>query len=295
MTESDTETKKKKRSVKKAADTAAPAEKPATEAKTAAKARAKPKAKSSAAQPRTAAKEEIKKEEAKKPEGETDEPHLHKPVPEQFVADLKAFAEALTANPPILEQIREVFEYHLVDPLDRKTFPKIVNAMSMILGSQATMVVMTATHVNNPAFFEDVLEVTKDDEKARNAVWILQHLTAIYGNRVQQAYSLSSGTMDEDWHTIDVNTFKREGEQSFYQISLNLTQYNGNVCEIKMTPDSAFQLIAILAEEIGENIPAEFIDEELVKKCRENNDKFYKKFYGGADSQKKDEDPVGYA
>lgn len=275
------DTKKKKRTVKKTTPKGEEAPKAAPKK---AEAKTSPK-------PRT-----VKNEEPKKQEDEASaEPKLHKPVPEQFVADLKAFAEVLTANPPILEQIREVFEYHLVDPLDRKTFPKIVNAMSMILGSQATMVVMTATHVNNTAFFEDILAVTKDDEKVRNAVWVLQHLTAIYGNRVQQAYSLSSGTMDEDWHTIDVNTFKREGEQSYYQLSLNMTLYNGTVCDIKMTPDSAFQLIAILAEELGENIPYEFIDGELVKKCRENNEKFYNKFYGDAGEEKKEDDPAGYA
>jgi hypothetical protein len=281
------DTKKKKRTVKKTSPKDAA---PKSAAKSA------PKAEKDAAEVKAAKQHTVKKEEPKKQEGESQtEPKLHKPVPEQFVADLKAFAEVLTANPPILEQIREVFEYHLVDPLDRKTFPKIVNAMSMILGSQATMVVMTATHVNNTAFFEDILAVTKDDEKVRNAVWVLQHLTAIYGNRVQQAYSLSSGTMDEDWHTIDVNTFKREGEQSYYQLSLNMTLYNGTVCDIKMTPDSAFQLIAILAEELGENIPYEFIDGELVKKCRDNNEKFYKKFYGDAGEEKKEDDPAGYA
>ena len=235
----------------------------------------------------------VKKEEPHEDTAGT--PALHKPVPEQFITDLRCFADIVTGNPAIIEPVREVFEYHLVDPLDRKTFPKIVNAMSMLLGSQATMVVMTATHVNNAAFFEDLIAVTDKDEKVRSALWTLQHLTAIYGNRVQQAYSLSSGTMDEDWHTIDVNTFKREGEQSFWQVALNLTLYNGSTCDIKMTPDSAFQLVGILAEELANNIPAEFVDEALVKKCRKNNEAFYTKFYGGSSGEKKDEDPAGYA
>ncbi|HJJ48641.1 MAG TPA: hypothetical protein O0X39_06615 [Methanocorpusculum sp.] len=290
MTDTQPDIKKKKQTVKKTEDNIPKVPKSAENKE---KAKAEPKDEPRTDAPKTE-KHTVTNEESKKAESEI-EPKLHKPVPEQFIADLKAFAGVISANPPVLEQIREVFEYHLVDPLDRKTFPKIVNAMSMILGSQATMVVMTATHVNNTAFFEDILAVTKDDEKVRSAVWILQHLTAIYGNRVQQAYSLSSGTMDEDWHTIDVNTFRREGEQSYYQLSLNMTLYNGTVCDIKMTPDSALQLISILAEELGGNIPVEFFDSELVKKCRENNEKFYKKFFGDEDGEKKEEDPAGYA
>lgn len=278
MTDSDTskkDTPKKKRAAKK---TAEPAAEPGQKHIPASK---------------TITKDEPKEEQSD--DAGNNEPVLHKPVPPQFIADLKAFADVLTANPALIEPVREVFEYHLVDPLDRKTFPKIVNAMSMLLGSSATMVVMTATHVNNPAFFEDILATAGKDEKVLGAVWTLQHLTAIYGNRVQQAYSLSSGTMDEDWHTIDVNTFRREGEQSFWQIALNMTLYNGTTCDIKMTPDSAFQLISILAEELAHNVPREFVDEALVEKCRKENTDFHEKFYADSAGEKKEDSPAGYA
>lgn len=234
--------------------------------------------------------------------GEQSEPERpHKEVPEQFLKDIALFAEILEKTPTLLDPIREVFEYHLVDPIDRKTFPRMVNAMSMLLGPSATMVVMTACHVNSAAFFEDLLYAVKD-EKSRGTVWIIQHLTALYGNRVQQAYTLSSGTMDEDWHTVDVNTYKREGESPYWIVDMNMMLYSGKKSRIKMTPDSIFQLVEILAAELGKNIPIENVDPCLVKKCEENFRIFYEKFYGaklqGENSEtagEKEEHPAGYA
>jgi len=226
--------------------------------------------------------------------------HPHKAVPEQFLNDLALFAHILEKTPALLDPIREVFEYHLVDPIDRKTFPRMVNAMSMLLGPSATMVVMTACHVNSAAFFEDLLYAIQD-EKSRDAVWIIQHLTALYGNRVQQAYTLSSGTMDEDWHTVDVNTYKREDENAYWIVDMKMMLYSGKESQIKMTPDSIFQLVEILAAELGRNIPVENVDTGLVKKCEENFTIFYEKFYSAKKSEETDnsdgqeEHPAGYA
>ncbi|MDO5846014.1 MAG: hypothetical protein Q4Q04_03725 [Methanocorpusculum sp.] len=230
----------------------------------------------------------------KPPEKTEDTPH-HKDVPDQFIKDLNDFAAILEATPTLIDPIREVFEYHLVDPNDRKTIPKIVNAMSMLLGANATMVLMTACHVNAAAFFEDLLYAVKDNEKAKAAIWIIQHLTSLYGNRVQQAYTLSSGTMDEDWHTIDVNTYRREGETPTWTIDMKLMLYDGTQSHIRMTPDSAFQIVEILLTELAHNVPVEQVDDALVKKCRENCTDFYEKFYGGKNEEKEDEHPAGYA
>ncbi|HJJ34539.1 MULTISPECIES: hypothetical protein [Methanocorpusculum] len=229
------------------------------------------------------------------PQPEEQPNDTHKPVPEQFLTDLGSFADILETNPAILEPVREVFEYHLIDPIDRKTFPKLVNAMSMLLGANATMVLMTACHVNSAAFFDDLLYAIKDD-KQKSAVWIIQHLTSLYGNRVQQAYTLSAGTMDEDWHMIDVNTYKREGDTPLWILNLELVLYNGTETKITMTPDSAFQLIEILSAELAKNIPKENVDEGLITKCEKNFTAFFEKFYGCKEEEKKtDEHPPGYA
>ena len=179
----------------------------------------------------------------------------------------------------------------------RKTFPKMVNAMSMLLGPAATMVVMTGCHVNSAAFFEDLVFACKGNDKAKAAIWIIQHLTSLYGNRVQKAYTLSSGTMDEDWHTIDVNTYRREGENPVWTIDMIVNLYNGKDSHIRMTPDSAFQLVEILMAELSNNVPVEQVDAGLVEKCKENCKNFYDKFFGGADEEAEEveEDPAGYA
>ncbi|HKM41916.1 MAG TPA: hypothetical protein VJY43_05050 [Methanocorpusculum sp.] len=231
-----------------------------------------------------------------KPEEQTDQiDQIHKPVPEEFLKDLGALAEIFENNPDIIDPIREVFEYHLVDPIDRKTFPKTINAMSMLLGVSATMVLMTACHVNSAGFFENLLFSIKD-EKQKAAVWILQHLTSLYGSRIQIAYTLSIGTMDEDWHTVDVNTYRREGDTPIWNIEMNMMLYDGTETKVRMTPDSAFQLVEILAAELANNIPKENIDEALITKCEKNFTAFYEKFYSDKDSRKNDnEHPAGYA
>ncbi|MBE6515691.1 MAG: hypothetical protein E7Z71_03225 [Methanocorpusculum parvum] len=243
----------------------------------------------------SAAPAEEKTEEVKEQLEEGQTPH--KKVPEQFLKDLDEFAAILEANPPIIDPIREVFEYHLIDPIDRKTFPKMVNAMSMLLGPAATMVVMTGCHVNSAAFFEDLVFACKGNDKAKAAVWIIQHLTSLYGNRVQKAYTLSSGTMDEDWHTIDVNTYRREGENPVWTIDMVVNLYNGKDSHIRMTPDSAFQLVEILMAELANNVPVEQVDAGLVAKCRDTCKAFMEKFYSGADEEdtEGEEDPAGYA
>ncbi len=233
-----------------------------------------------------------------KTEEQTEEEQTpHKKVPEQFLKDLNEFAAILEANPPIIDPIREVFEYHLIDPIDRKTFPKMVNAMSMLLGPAATMVVMTGCHVNSAAFFEDLVFACKGNDKAKAAIWIIQHLTSLYGNRVQKAYTLSSGTMDEDWHTIDVNTYRREGENPVWTIDMVVNLYNGKDAHIRMTPDSAYQLVEIIMTELANNVPVEQVDTGLVAKCRDTCKSFMEKFYGGSEEEEEDteEDPAGYA
>jgi len=234
-----------------------------------------------------------KEEKVPKPEEQTDP--AHKPVPEEFLRDLGLLAEIFENNPEIIDPIREVFEYHLVDPIDRKTFPRIINAMSMLLGVNATMVLMTACHVNSAIFFEDLLFAIHDD-KQKAVVWIMQHLTSLYGNRIQQAYTLSAGTMDEDWHTLDVNTYRREGETHLWTIEMNLLLYNGTETKIKMTPDSAFQLVEILSSELAHNIPKENVDETIIKKCKKNYTAFFEKFYKCKDDERDDDEhPPGYA
>lgn len=210
-------------------------------------------------------------------------------VPDAFVRDLKTFGETIRKNPAIVDQIRDVLEYHLVDQTDRRMFSRIVNAMTMVLGHSSTMVVATACHINAAPFFEDILKHTGDDEDKRTAVSVLQHLTALYGNRVQEAYALSVGTLDEDWFTADINTYRREGEQ-YWMIDLFLSQYNGKTAHLKMTPESLFQLTMILVSE-ARKLPADALDPNLIARYADEVAAFENRF-----SMKRDDGaPPGYA
>ena len=217
-------------------------------------------------------------------------------VPDPFLADLARLSTILDGNPGILEPICNVFEYHLVDPIDRKTFSRLVNAMSVLLGPPAAMVILTACHVNTVSFFEDLFSTVRDDPKYRSAIWCLQQLTSTYGTRVHEAYSLSTGTMDEDWHTIDINTYKRESDLPSWVIDMRVSQYSGESTTIKMTPDSAFQLVDIIMMELMKYVPSEQVDPDLVARTRKHYREYYEKFYGKLKTKPGDDDhPAGYA
>jgi hypothetical protein len=210
-------------------------------------------------------------------------------VPDAFIRDLKAFGESIRKNPGLIEQIRDVFEYHLVDMTDRRTFSRIVNALTMILGHSSTMVVATACHINAAAFFTDIKKQAGEGEEETEAIAALQHLTALYGNRVQEAYALSVGSLDEDWFTADINTFRREGEQS-WMIELFLAQYNGTIAHLKMTPESLFQLALIMMNEV-KKLPAEAFDQEMIGRYEDDIQSFATRFALKPD----DGAPPGYA
>lgn len=210
-------------------------------------------------------------------------------VPDAFIRDLKTFGESIRKSPELIEQIRDVFEYHLVDMTDRRTFSRIVNALTMILGHSSTMIVATACHINAAAFFTDIKKQIGDDEEEIEAIAVLQHLTALYGNRVQEAYALSVGSLDEDWFTADINTFRREGEQS-WMIELLLAQYNGTIAHLKMTPESLFQLTLIMMNEV-KKLPAEAFDQEMIGRYGDDIQSFAKRFALKPD----DGAPPGYA
>jgi hypothetical protein len=210
-------------------------------------------------------------------------------VPDAFIRDLKVFSQSLKKNSAIIEQIRDVFEYHLVDQTDRRTFSRIVNALTMILGHGSTMVVATACHVNAAPFFDDIKKLVGDDADEMNAISVLQHLTALYGNRIQEAYALSVGSLDEDWFTADINTYRREGDH-YWMIDLYLGLYNGKSTQLKMTPESLFQLTLIMMNEV-KKLPAEAFDPELISRYSDDIQSFAKRFSVRRD----DGAPPGYA
>ncbi len=210
-------------------------------------------------------------------------------VPDAFIRDLRIFGESIRKNPGLVEQIRDVFEYHLVDPTDRRTFSRIVNALTMILGHNATMIVATACHINAAPFFEDIRANIEDNEEQHQAISVLQHLTALYGSRIQEAYALSVGLLDEDWFTADINTYRREGE-AYWMTDLSLALYNGTHIHLKMTPESLFQLTLIMMKETGK-LPPEAFDPDMTARYGDD----IRSFAGRFIPKKDDGTPPGYA
>jgi len=219
----------------------------------------------------------------------------HKQIPENYIKDLGELAKVLETDPSIIKSIREVFDYHLVDPLDRKTFPRIVNAMSMLLGSKVAMVVILACHMNAPAFFDDLNHATRNNQKVREAIGVIKYLASIYGDRILRAYTLSAGTVDEDWNSLDINTYKREGDDPLWFIDLKIALYNGVESNIKMVPNSAFQFIGILMKELLDKVPSDQIDPELIENYRDIVSAFNGQFYFDDGKEKNNNHPEGYA
>jgi len=217
-----------------------------------------------------------------------------KGITDNYINDLEELARVMEANPSIIPLIREVFEYNLKDPIDRKTFPRIVNAMSMLLGSKVAMVIMLGCHLNSLVFFEELDDSTKNNAKLCKATNLIKHLTSIYGDRIQHAYTLSAGTVDEDWNSLDINTYKREGEDPLWLIDMKISLYNGTETTIKMIPNSAFQFIAILMKELIDKVPNDQIEPELIENYKELVSEFNGLFYFD-DEKEKNNHPEGYA
>ncbi|MCP1662687.1 MAG: hypothetical protein D5R99_05220 [Methanocalculus sp. MSAO_Arc1] len=211
-------------------------------------------------------------------------------VPEEFIRDIRVFGEMIHKNPGLVEQIRDIFEYHLVDATDRRTFSRIVNALTMVLGHNATMIVATACHINAAPFFDDLQKHVDDDEKdEQSAISALKHLTALYGGRIQEAYALSVGVLDEDWFTADINTYRREGDL-YWMTELQMALYNGTDMHLQMTPESLFQLTLIMMKE-ATKLPAEAFDPELIARYEDDIRSFASRFV----NKKDDGAPPGYA
>jgi len=218
----------------------------------------------------------------------------HAIIPDNYIRDLGELAKVLKEKPAIIDSIRVVLDYHVVDPIDRRTFPRIVNAMSMLLGPNVAMAITLVCHLNTPAFFDDLQDATKNKPHLQEAVDIIKFLSSIYGDRLQRAYTLSSGTVDEDWSSLDLNTYKREGDEPLWLIDMKVSLYNGEDARIKMIPNSAFQFLGILMKELVEKVPSDQVDPELVDNYREVLFEFAE-IYHMDEIKEKNNHPEGYA
>ena len=191
--------------------------------------------------------------------------------------DISELAAILSENPGVEQQVREVIEYHLKESVDRTTLGKVYGGLEILLGEGAARITENSCTRNGKNFL-DVIKKEGEGVAVDKALPFLQHLTALYGNKMEEAHDLS-GEIPEDWRSGAVNLYRKEEEEVWF-IEVDLTQYNGERIFLRMHPESAFNLASDLIREMGK-LPEEAVDEKVIKIFREETESFKKKFLSG--------------
>ena len=192
--------------------------------------------------------------------------------------DISELAAILSENPGVEQQVREVIEYHLKESVDRTTLGKVYGGLEILLGEGAARITENSCTQNGKKFL-DAIKKEGEGVAVDKALPFLQHLTALYGNKMEEAHDLS-GEIPEDWRSGAVNLYRKEEEEEVWFIEVDLTQYNGERIFLRMHPGSAFNLAGGLIREMGK-LPEEAVDEKVIKIFREETESFKKKFLSG--------------
>lgn len=220
--------------------------------------------------------EDVKKEAEEKGEGEG-EIEESPETSELIKKDISELAAILSENPGVEQQVREVIEYHLKESVDRTTLGKVYGGLEILLGEGAARITANSCRFNGNKFF-DAIKKEGEGVAVDKALPFLQHLTALYGNKMEEAHDLSD-EIPEDWRSGAVNLYRKEEEEVWF-IEVDLTQYNGERIFLRMPPGSAFNLASDLIREMGK-LPEEAVDEKVIKRFREETESFRKKFLSG--------------
>ena len=223
--------------------------------------------------------EDVKKEAEEKGEEEEGEIEVSPETSELIKKDLSELVAILSENPGVKQQVREVIEYHLKEGVDHTTLGKIYGGLDILIGESAGRIIVNSCRANDNKFF-DVIKKEGEGVAVDKALPFLQHLTALYGNKMKEAHELS-GEIPEDWRRGSVNLYCKEGEDVWF-IDVDLIQYNGKRIFLRMPPVSAFNLARGLIREMGK-LPREAVDENVIKRFREETEGFKKKFLGDND------------
>ena len=195
---------------------------------------------------------------------------------------LSELATILSENPEIDHRVREVFDYHLKEGVDSTTWTEIWNALEILLPEGTVEGIVNSCRFNDNEFFDFIKEET-EGIAVDKVIPFLQHLTALYGNEMKEAYDLS-GEIPDDWRSSAITLYRIE-EGKVWLIDADLTKYDGENVFLKMPIRSAFILLQRLAMEM-EKIPRDDVDEEVITAFREGTEGFKKKFLsdnGGRD------------
>jgi hypothetical protein len=217
--------------------------------------------------------EDVKKEAEEKEVEEKGETEELSDTSELIKKDVSELAAILSENPGIEQQVREVLDYHLKEGVDRTTWGTVWSSLKMLLGEDAARITVNSFRVNSNKYF-DVIKEESEGADVDKILPFLQHLTALYGNKIEEAHDLLK--IPEDWRSGVVNLYRKEEEEVWF-IDIDLTKYNGERIFLRMPPESAFNLARGLISEMGK-LPKEAVDEKVIKKFKEKTENFKKKF-----------------
>lgn len=223
--------------------------------------------------------EDVKKEAVEKKGEEEEETEESLDTSELIKKDISELAAILSENPGVAQQVREVIEYHLKESVDPATFGKVYGGLQILLGEGAARITANSCRFNGNKFF-DAIKKEGEGVAVDKALPFLQHLTALYGNKMEEAHDLSD-EIPENWRRGAVNLYRKEEEEVWF-IDVDLTQYNGERIFLRMPPVSAFHLARGLIREMGK-LPREAVDEKVIKGFREETEGFRKTFLGDND------------
>lgn len=191
-----------------------------------------------------------------------------------LISDLSELSIFLNENPNIEPQVSKIIDYHLKDGVNDKTFESIKTGLEILLGTEAGRFTVAALSMNSNNFFDSLCGEIEEMDLTKPLIF-LRHLTALYGSKVDDAYSLISEISD-DWQNGYVDLYCK-GENEAWYIDMDLQKYNGERIYLRMPPHSAFDLAQALVKEMGK-LPKESVDMEIIEEFRDETEDFKKKF-----------------
>jgi hypothetical protein len=197
-----------------------------------------------------------------------------KRIPEMVKGDLRELTKILSENPHLENQIRELFERHLMQGLSRETYERLVVSLQVLLGASASRIIVESTKVLTSEFFTELRQ--SEEPPVEGTVRFLQHLTALYGTLMKDAFLLSFKYTEEDWRTAEVVAYHK-GDSDIWFVELDLMKYNGERFFLRMSPFSAFQLLQTFINEMGK-LPENTVDQQVMARFRESAARLRKKY-----------------
>jgi len=220
-------------------------------------------------------------------------PLASKEMVEVIQSDLAHLTGILEENPSLADQIYDICEINLALPLSRESYERFMVSLRVLVGGAGSRIITESAKIVSRDFFTELRRTVGEDQALQGTIALLQHLTALYGTRIKDAFFLSFRHMEHDWRTAEVSLLRKgEGEQWF--VEMELTKYQGEEILLRMTPVSALQLAHLMLSEL-QKLPEDAVDDQLLQQFREGIAGLRTKFTGRSTSREETRHLDGYA